>query len=159
MATRSAAAVAALEKMICAIVANLPCSYSLSEFHAWGFNLPRGEPCREKWDLIPTSTQVLMTHGPPVGHGDLCKPGDNRAGCVDLLMEIATRIKPAYHVFGHIHEGYGQTTDGTTNFVNPSNCNDKYDSSNLNPSIIFDMPLAAAAAPAAATSSSSKMEE
>ena len=116
------------------------------EYHAWGFNLKRGEECREKWDLIPTNTQILMTHGPPLGHGDLCLPHNNRAGCTDLLMEITTRIKPAYHVFGHVHEGYGQTTDGTTTFINPSNSNLRYDPRNLNPSIIFDMPIGDAAA-------------
>lgn len=45
---------------------------------------------------------MLITHGPPVGHGDRCS-GANRAGCVDLLREIQTRIKPRFHVFGHIH--------------------------------------------------------
>ena len=26
-------------------------------------------------------------------------------GCVDLLDTIRTRVKPKYHIFGHIHEG------------------------------------------------------
>ena len=25
--------------------------------------------------------------------------------CVDLLQEIQLRVKPQYHIFGHIHEG------------------------------------------------------
>ena len=45
-----------------------------------------------------------MTHGPPVGHGDLTRTGV-RAGCVDLLDTVQERVKPKYHVFGHIHEG------------------------------------------------------
>ena len=45
-----------------------------------------------------------MTHGPPVGHGDLCKSGV-RAGCVDLLATVQKRVKPKYHVFGHVHSG------------------------------------------------------
>lgn len=75
------------------------------EFYNWGYNLPTGEPLRRVWSLIPSNTQVLMTHGPPLGHGDLCLPHRNRAGCVDLLMECTTRIHPRFHVFGHIHEG------------------------------------------------------
>ena len=47
---------------------------------------------------------VLVTHGPPIGHGDECE-GGHRAGCVDLLAEVQNRIKPKYHVFGHVHEG------------------------------------------------------
>ena len=39
-----------------------------------------------------------------VDNGDLCKSG-LRAGCVDLMREIQCRVHPAYHVFGHIHEG------------------------------------------------------
>ena len=27
--------------------------------------------------------------------------------CVDLLREIQLRVKPKYHIFGHIHEGRG----------------------------------------------------
>ena len=74
------------------------------EFCSWGFNLPRGDPCLEKWQKIPSNVDILMTHGPPIGHGDLCT-GGNRAGCVDLLREVQYRIRPKYHVFGHIHEG------------------------------------------------------
>lgn len=43
------------------------------EFCRWAFNLPRGKACLEKWDLIPEDCDVLITHTPPVGHGDLCK--------------------------------------------------------------------------------------
>ncbi|XP_078331811.1 metallophosphoesterase MPPED2-like isoform X3 [Crassostrea virginica] len=37
-------------------------------FCDWGFNLSRGEDILEKWQKIPTNTQILITHGPPVGH-------------------------------------------------------------------------------------------
>ena len=37
------------------------------EFGDWAFNLPRGEKCLEKWDLIPEGVDVLITHGPPIG--------------------------------------------------------------------------------------------
>lgn len=39
-----------------------------------------------------------------VGHGDLLTNG-HRAGCVELLNTIQHRVKPKYHVCGHIHEG------------------------------------------------------
>jgi len=57
-----------------------------------------------KWNKIPDDTDILVTHTPPVGHGDLCCTGI-RAGCVELLTTVQQRVKPKYHVFGHIHEG------------------------------------------------------
>ena len=45
------------------------------EFCNWAFNLERGEPCRQAWARIPTETDVLLTHGPPLGHGDRCQGG------------------------------------------------------------------------------------
>lgn len=107
------------------------------EFGDWGFNLPRGEKCLEKWRLIPAGVDVLITHGPPLGYGDQCK-GGSRAGCVQLLNEVQMRVKPKYHVFGHIHEGYGVTTDGQTVFINASSCNFYYRP--VNPPIVFDLP-------------------
>jgi len=95
------------------------------EFCGWAFNLPRGEACRAKWRLIPAGTDVVLTHGPPLGHGDLCQHG-GRAGCLDLLEEIQTRVRPQYHVFGHIHEGFGATSDGVTTYVNASTCTLRY---------------------------------
>ena len=49
--------------------------------------------------LLYSVVYVLFT-----GHGDLCTHG-GRAGCVNLLLTIQQRVRPAYHVFGHIHEG------------------------------------------------------
>ncbi len=64
------------------------------EFGSWAFNLDRGEACAAKWRAIPAGVDVLITHGPPLCHGDLCLPGKQRAGCVDMLIEIEARIKP-----------------------------------------------------------------
>ena len=54
--------------------------------------------------MIPDDTDVLITHTPPLGFGDLCSSGI-RVGCVELLHSVQQRIKPKYHVYGHIHEG------------------------------------------------------
>ncbi|GFO30081.1 metallophosphoesterase mpped2 [Plakobranchus ocellatus] len=108
------------------------------EFGDWGFNLPRGIPCLQKWDQIPDETDILVTHGPPIGHGDLCVSGQ-RAGCVELLTTIQTRVKPKYHLYGHIHEAYGITTDGHTTFINGSNCTLRYKPQNK--PVVFDFPI------------------
>lgn len=109
------------------------------EFFDWGFNLPRGEPCREKWEAIPSDTDVLITHGPPLGRGDLCS-GGTRAGCVDLLKEVQDRVRPRLHVFGHIHEDAGIWSDGTTMFVNASNVNSGQQTGDQ-PYVVLDVPV------------------
>eukprot|EP00048_Salpingoeca_helianthica_P015930 m.229481 g.229481 ORF g.229481 m.229481 type:complete len:277 (+) comp17753_c0_seq1:88-918(+) len=115
------------------------------EFFDWGFNEERGEPILARWRTIPAGVDVLMTHGPPIGHGDRCLPGGHRAGCVDLLREIQERIKPRVHVFGHIHEGYGMTTDGHTTYINASTCDARYHP--VQPPIVFDVPKPAGFVP------------
>ena len=105
-------------------------------FYNWAFNLSRGAACLNKWREIPEHTDVLLTHGPPLGHGDLCSSGV-RAGCVDLLLEIQNRIHPKLHVFGHIHEGAGISTDGKTVFLNAASCDLSYKPSN--PVLFWDV--------------------
>lgn len=78
------------------------------EFCDWAFNLPPvGEELKQVWSKIPTETDVLITHGPPYDILDKNEYGDC-CGCVHLLHEVKTRIKPRVHIFGHIHETYGR---------------------------------------------------
>jgi Icc-related predicted phosphoesterase len=93
-------------------------------FYDWAFNLERGPEIRAKWDLIPEDTDVLITHGPPFGIGDLTTRGEN-TGCQDLL-KVVERIKPAVHIFGHIHEGFGISYNEVTTFINASTCDQLY---------------------------------
>ncbi len=76
------------------------------EFHDWAFNLPRGPALAAKWSLIPAGIDVLVTHGPPAGVGDRGPMGAARLGCADL-REAVRRVRPALHVFGHIHQDGG----------------------------------------------------
>ncbi|GJQ84226.1 hypothetical protein Trydic_g2894 [Trypoxylus dichotomus] len=108
------------------------------EFGNWGFNLKRGKECLQKWDLIPEDTDILITHSPPLGYGDLVCSGV-RAGCVELLTTVQHRVKPKYHVFGHIHEGYGVLSDGQIIYINASTCDINYMPNNL--PIVFDFTL------------------
>lgn len=36
-------------------------------YYGWGFNLPRGQALLDKWNQIPESTDILLTHCPPLG--------------------------------------------------------------------------------------------
>ena len=98
-------------------------------FFDWAFNLQRGPALRAKWDLIPRNTDILVTHGPPRGILDRTFANED-VGCDDLRAAVE-RIRPRLHVFGHIHEGYGEIVVGNTKFINASNCTSWYDPTNL----------------------------
>jgi predicted phosphodiesterase len=104
-------------------------------FCDWAFNLPRGEKLAEKWALIPAETRVLVTHGPPYGVLDRTDAGES-AGCRDLAERVRA-VRPAVHVFGHIHEGAGTLREGPTLFVNASICDLQYKP--VNPAIVIDL--------------------
>lgn len=85
-------------------------------FYDWAFNLRTPAELAAKWNLIPPNTDVLITHGPP--HGVLDATTDGRlVGCMELRKATIVR-QPKVHVFGHIHEAYGQKTIGATTYVN-----------------------------------------
>uniref|UniRef100_A0A915DBD2 Calcineurin-like phosphoesterase domain-containing protein n=1 Tax=Ditylenchus dipsaci TaxID=166011 RepID=A0A915DBD2_9BILA len=90
---------------------------------------------------ISTPIDVLMTHTPPLGHMDWVDNSWDKGnvGCPELLNCVEKRIKPKFHVFGHIHENNGLTTNEETVFVNASICDDRLNVVN-NP-IIFDIDL------------------
>lgn len=93
-------------------------------FLSWAFNLPRGEALKKHWDKIPPTTDVLITHTPPYGILDLVERGEH-VGCKDMLKAVK-RVRPRFHLFGHIHGGYGMLTRGHTTFVNASICTEYY---------------------------------
>jgi len=104
-------------------------------FHDWAFNLRRGSEIRAKWELIPEGIDVLITHGPPHGHGDRTFRGEI-VGCRDLLV-VVERIQPRFHIFGHIHEGAGVTANEHTTFINASSCNHYFEP--VNEPIMFEI--------------------
>lgn len=104
------------------------------EFCDWAFNLKRrGEVLFNKWAAIPERTDVLITHGPPMGILDLTPRGE-AVGCELLREKIESlwtdKEKRHIHVFGHIHNGYGIETIYPNIFVNASSCNEEYEPMN-----------------------------
>jgi Icc-related predicted phosphoesterase len=87
-------------------------------FFDWAFNRHRGADIRKHWDLIPARLDILVTHGPPYGILDRTARGQ-RVGCEELLS-VVERLRPRLHLFGHIHEAYGQVEMDGTRFVNAS---------------------------------------
>lgn len=123
------------------------------EFCNWAFNVPRGDKIKEKWDNIPYNLDILITHGPPLGFCDTLRKmmitDDEKGkpvyqesmvhlGCEELYKAVIEK-KPKYHIFGHIHDGYGVLKTESTTFVNASTCTERYKPSN--PPIVLSIKL------------------
>jgi hypothetical protein len=77
------------------------------------------EHFKPPYDLIPESTDVLVAHGPALGHVD------GGSGCPWMLEHVA-RVQPLLFVCGHIHEARGACKGqnervAATLFVNAAN--------------------------------------
>lgn len=107
-------------------------------FFDWAFNLERGAPLREKWDLIPSALDVLVTHGPAFGLLDRNDRGEH-CGCEELRAAIE-RVRPRVHICGHIHEGYGRMEYEGVRYVNASNCDERYRP--VNPPLVIELEVA-----------------
>jgi len=84
------------------------------------------------WAKIPDNTDILVTHGPPLGILDeVLNFGTGRiesVGCKELSKRIDQLPNLKYHVFGHIHLNGGklyQRVDGPV-FINASVCDERY---------------------------------
>lgn len=91
----------------------------------------------EVWATIPEDTQILLTHGPPECILDLCRNG--HVGCPVLRNRIEQVASIKYHMFGHIHEGYGMTEVAGVTYSNGSIMDGKYRF--VNKPNVFDLTL------------------
>ncbi len=75
------------------------------------FTVDTEEELADKWSLIPDDIDILITHSPLVGFGDVVKRSDGKlenVGSYSLKMRIwQMEDPPKLIVTGHIHEGYG----------------------------------------------------
>lgn len=82
------------------------------EFCAWAFAYPRSEDRFNYGQAAKTpvpdypGADIMITHGPPYGILDQVVGSGQSVGCEHLFRAVR-RARPAVHVFGHIHEGYG----------------------------------------------------
>jgi len=90
------------------------------------------------YNEIPTKgVDVLLTHRPPSGHGDVIYTGDSRGS--DTLARAVQKMKPILHAFGHNHEGFGATCDTHTVYVNAATCMGSAKSSARRGAIVVDI--------------------
>lgn len=114
---------------------NLWASPMTPTFGNWAFMADRGDPIKTYWDKIPEGTDVLVTHGPPLGILDMTPRGE-AVGCWDL-NEAVKRVNPKVHIFGHIHHGYGTHQENGTMFINASICDERYNTTNQ--PVVYDL--------------------
>ncbi|CAH0480279.1 unnamed protein product [Peronospora belbahrii] len=105
---------------------------------AGAFNVARGYADKQHWAKVPSDVDILMTHGPPYGILDTTFSGLH-VGSEGLLKETMTRIRPRFHIFGHIHEAYGATRVGTTVFINAAS--NTLLAKPCHPPVVLDIPL------------------
>ena len=100
------------------------------------FSLENCTKCNQTKKLLPEDTDVLITHGPPMGIMDFTIYGDKDCGCADLRDRIS-ELDIKAHIFGHLHYGYGHELINGVHYVNASICTEQYDPTNL--PIIIDL--------------------
>lgn len=100
-------------------------------FHGWAFNRI-GEAINEHWDKIPLDTNILVTHGGPlgIGYNNVTLEGQD-VGCPYLAIKITELSDLKIFCQGHIHEGYGSyQIDNGPLFLNASVLNRRYEMQN-----------------------------
>ncbi len=105
-------------------------------FGDWAFMRDDGDLGRV-WAGIAEGADILITHGPPLGHGDDTVRGVD-AGSASLLRRLPALPRLRLHVFGHIHEGGGSRTKlGGATLANVSHVD--FDYRAVRPAAVFEL--------------------
>jgi len=102
--------------------------------HAMAFTLENEDKLNEKWKLIPSDIDILITHIPPyciLDEVPYYKKISENFGSVTLrnrTLNSSYFKKKRLHVFGHIHASGGKSIDLTScKYVNASLMDEVYD--------------------------------
>lgn len=87
----------------------------LPDLDGWANYLP-DKKRQKKWERIPASVDVLITHTPPFGILDRPRSG-RQIGCKSLRSAV-DRVRPQVHCFGHVHASPGRISKAGTEFIN-----------------------------------------
>jgi len=105
-------------------------------FMNWAFMLDEAD-LDGVWAVIPSDVDVLLTHGPPFGHGDLAVHGLH-VGSRTLAARLPQLERLRLHAFGHIHEGWGsRDIEGGTTIANVSYVD--FDYRPVQPATVFEL--------------------
>lgn len=100
--------------------------------HCNAFTCDTEDELFDKFGLIPHHTDILITHSPPYGILDKVVEGYS-VGSAALYNWLKYVERPKLHVFGHIHEAFGQVEifptykDKMMISVNASHVNERYE--------------------------------
>lgn len=101
-----------------------------NQFMDWAWMKPHDE-LAEIYAAIPSDTDVLVSHQPPYGCGDLYPDMESgklrHIGSSELLYHIE-RVRPKKVVCGHLHSGHGRyrVADGATEVLNVAVLDETY---------------------------------
>jgi Icc-related predicted phosphoesterase len=105
-------------------------------FMEWAFMKDEDELVAT-WGSIPRDVDVLITHGPPHGYGDVAVHGLH-VGSETLVARLPELEHLRLHAFGHIHEGAGsRDTLGSATLANVSYVD--FDYRPTQPAEVFDL--------------------
>lgn len=115
-------------------------------FGDWSFMIDRSKLSRY-WEVLEEGIDLLVSHGPPKGILDIAEKRDgNIEFCGDsALWKAVNKVKPKYHVFGHIHDNHNIINNGIrivndTTFINCSMVEDgKFTQGIINKPIIIEL--------------------
>lgn len=122
----------------CAVLIDEACTLEGIKFYGYNYckNLPL--ECHNAFGRTPDQLRqlahklaqqqdidILVTHGPPRGKCDRMVLGLRQGD--PYLTEAVRALKPRFHLFGHLHEGYGIASEGGTVFSNGSSVNMLHD--------------------------------
>jgi Icc-related predicted phosphoesterase len=104
-------------------------------FNNWAWMQP-DNMLAEIWATIPLETEIVVTHTMPYGILDGVLPRMQSVGSLTLKDRIK-EVHPYIQIGGHLHESFGQYTDGKTDYYNVSVMDEQYKI--VNPCTIIDI--------------------
>lgn len=94
-------------------------------FCNWSFNRSTTE-LHKHFNYIPDSTNIVLTHGGPLGLGLQTLESGLDVGIEELSEKLWDLPELKVNAFGHIHASFGHEIIGDTHYINSAICGENY---------------------------------